>query len=106
MGGCISAERGPVAPPYVFDLDAEPTVAETETWTSIGDVVAKSSIMLRTLTEYKGCDAVIREVCFTHLDARTTSMKTLPDLFPLPTIEFSCRPVFALLLLFMKAHHC
>lgn len=64
MGGCISSERGPAAPPYVFDLDAEPTVAETETWTSIGEVVAKSSVLLRMLTEYKGCDAVIREVRF------------------------------------------
>lgn len=46
----------------MFSLNAEPTAAETEIWTSSGDIIAEAATHLRNMTEYKGCDQVIRVV--------------------------------------------
>lgn len=62
MGACVSSSDGAAAPAYVFNLNAEPTAAETEIWTSSGDAIAKGTSHLRNMTEYKGCDQVIRAV--------------------------------------------
>lgn len=60
----MSSGGDPAAPSYSFDFDAEPSTAETVVWSQFSEVLAKAPTYLRNMTEYKGCDAVIRQVRF------------------------------------------
>lgn len=62
MGGCSSSESGPGSPAYGFDFGSEPLSSETEVWAEGKEVLAKAPTHLRSMTEYKGCDALIRNV--------------------------------------------
>ena len=62
MGGCVSSEGSQGSVAYIFDLQGEPTTYETEIWMKASELLGKASGHLRALTEYKGCDAVIRAV--------------------------------------------